>query len=209
MSLPVSFSRLVTLLGKFPGVGEKTARRMVFYMLGQDPGWARLLSQAVFDLREEVRTCALCGNITTEEICGICADQTRDRTKICVLETQEDCVAMEQSGVYGGLYHVLGGRCSPLEDEEIPAESLERLVSRIEELGVKEVILALSPRIEGDMTAYMIQDALRAHLPSVKLSRLSYGLPVGGSIGYADRATLHVALEARREMDSGLPGDEF
>jgi recombination protein RecR len=175
---------------------------MVFYMLGQDPEWARSLSRAVFDLREEVRTCVLCGNITTEDICGICADPMRDRDRICVVETQEDCVALEQSGVYSGLYHVLGGRCSPLEDQEIPAESLERLKSRIADLGAKEVILALSPRIEGDMTAYMIQDALDGYLPALKLSRLSYGLPVGGSIGYADRATLHVALESRREMGS-------
>jgi recombination protein RecR len=193
---------LVALLGKFPGVGEKTARRMVFYMLGQDPEWARALAQAIFDLREEARTCVLCGNITTEEICGVCADPMRDRARICVVETQEDCVALEQSGVYGGLYHVLGGRCSPLEDQEVPEESLERLKSRIADLGVKEVILALSPRIEGDMTAYMIQDALGGHLPGLKLSRLSYGLPVGGSIGYADRATLHAALESRREMES-------
>jgi recombination protein RecR len=202
VSLPSSFARLAALLGKFPGVGEKTARRMVFYMLGQDPEWARSLSQAVSDLREEVRTCVLCGNITTEDVCGVCADPMRDRARICVVETQEDCVALEQSGVYSGLYHVLGGRCSPLEDQEVPAESLERLKSRIAELNVREVILALSPRIEGDMTAYMVQDALGGCLPGMKLSRLSYGLPVGGSIGYADRATLHVALESRREMDS-------
>jgi recombination protein RecR len=106
---------------------------------------------------------------------------------------------MEQSGVFGGLYHVLGGRCSPLEDEEIPAESVERLKRRIEGYGAGEVILALNPRIEGDMTAYMIQDALRGI--DVKISRLSYGLPVGGSIGYADRVTLHIALESRREME--------
>jgi recombination protein RecR len=174
---------------------------MVFYMLEQDPKWARSLSQAIFDIREEVRSCVLCGNITTEAICGVCSDPARDRRKICVVETQEDCVAMEQSGIYGGLYHVLGGRCSPLEDQDVPEESLDRLKSRIAELGVREVILALSPRIEGDMTAYMIQDALGGLAQEVKLSRLSYGLPVGGSIGYADRATLHVAMEARREMD--------
>jgi recombination protein RecR len=108
---------------------------------------------------------------------------------------------MEQSGVYGGLYHVLGGRCSPLEDQDVPADSLERLRSRIGELRVVEVILALSPRIEGDMTAYMVQEELRGITPPVKLSRLSYGLPVGGSIGYADRVTLHIALESRREMN--------
>jgi recombination protein RecR len=107
---------------------------------------------------------------------------------------------MEQSGVYGGLYHVLGGRCSPLEGQDVPEESLERLKMRISALGAREVILALSPRIEGDMTAYAVQEALRG-LPLERLSRLSYGLPVGGSIGYADRVTLHIALESRREME--------
>ncbi len=107
---------------------------------------------------------------------------------------------MEQSGVYNGLYHVLGGRCSPLDDQEVPEESLERLKERIEELNVSEVILALNPRIEGDLTAYTVQEAL-AGCP-IKLSRLSYGLPVGGSIGFADRVTLHIALESRREVQS-------
>jgi recombination protein RecR len=200
--MPDSFARLVALWGKFPGVGEKTARRMVFFMLEQDKEWARSLSESIIDLRGEVRSCSVCGNITTSEICGICSDPRRDRSKICVVETQEDCVAMEQSGVYGGLYHVLGGKCSPLEDQDVPAESMERLRERISELGAREVILALSPRIEGDMTAYMIQEELRDIHPRVKLSRLSYGLPVGGSIGYADKVTLHIALESRREMDS-------
>lgn len=198
MSLPDSFERLISLWGKFPGVGEKTARRMVFFMLGQDREWAQSLANAITSLREQVCSCSECGNITTTDPCRICVDPLRDRRKICVVETQEDCVAMEQSGVYNGLYHVLGGRCSPLDDQEVPEESLERLKGRIEELDVSEVILALNPRIEGDLTAYTVQEALTGC--SVKLSRLSYGLPVGGSIGFADRVTLHIALESRREV---------
>jgi recombination protein RecR len=174
---------------------------MAFFMLGQDREWVRSLSETMLELREGVRSCSECGNITTSEICGICSDPLRDRSKICVVETQEDCVAMEQSSVYTGLYHVLGGRCSPLEDQEVSAESLERLKFRVEKLSVQEVILALNPRIEGDMTAYVVQDALKDARVPVKLSRLSYGLPVGGSIGYADRVTLHIALESRREME--------
>jgi recombination protein RecR len=123
----------------------------------------------------------------------------RNRRKICVVETQEDCVAMEQSGVFGGLYHVLGGRCSPLDGQEVPAESLRKLRNRVTDLSADEVILALNPRIEGDMTAYVVQEALTGL--GAKISRLSYGLPVGGSIGYADRVTLHIALESRREME--------
>lgn len=198
MSLPDSLERLISLWGKFPGVGEKTARRMVFFMLGQDREWAGALADAITTLHEQVRACSECGNITTADPCRICTDPLRDRRKICVVETQEDCVAMEQSGVYSGLYHVLGGRCSPLDDQEVPAESLDRLKERIEKLGVSEVILALNPRIEGDLTAYTVQEALEGC--PVKLSRLSYGLPVGGSIGFADRVTLHIALESRREV---------
>jgi len=106
---------------------------------------------------------------------------------------------MEQSGIYNGLYHVLGGKCSPLDDQEIPKASMELLRRRIFELRAGEIILALDPRIEGDLTAFAIQEALMD--TGVKISRLAYGLPVGGSIGYADRATLHVALESRREME--------
>ena len=200
MSLPDAFEHLIGLWGKFPGVGEKTARRMVFFMLSQNREWAGSLASAIEALHENVRACVECGNIATADLCRVCADPLRDRTKICVVETQEDCVAMEQSGVYNGLYHVLGGRCSPLDDQEIPEENLRQLKRRIADLGVGEVILALNPRVEGDMTAYTLQDALEGL--RIKMTRLSYGLPVGGSIGYADRVTLHVALESRREMET-------
>jgi recombination protein RecR len=199
LNLPGPLERLINLWGKFPGVGEKTARRMVFFMLSQDPGWARAMASAIVDAVDKVRACEECGAITTDDVCVICSDNSRDRRKICVVETQEDCVAMEQSGVYSGLYHVLGGKCSPLDDEEIPKESLDLLKKRIYRLPANEVILALDPRIEGDLTAFTVQEALKGM--GVRISRLSYGLPVGGSIGYADRATLHVALEARREME--------
>lgn len=177
---------------------------MVFFMLEQDPEWVNSLSRAIVDLRDHVHPCVECGNITTSERCRICADPLRDRRMICVVETQEDCVAMEQSGIYSGLYHVLGGRYSPLDDQEVPQESLKKLRERIQALEATEVVLALNPRIEGDLTAYVLQDAL-SDLP-VKISRLSYGLPVGGSIGYADRVTLHIALESRREMESDEKG---
>lgn len=206
MSLPDSFEQLIRLWGKFPGVGEKTARRMVFFMLEQDPEWVKSLSQAIVDLHDHVHPCIDCGNITTSDRCRVCTDPLRDRRTICIVETQEDCVAMEQSGIYSGLYHVLGGRYSPLDDQEVPQESLRKLRERIQALQAAEVILALNPRIEGDLTAYVLQEAL-SDLP-VKVSRLSYGLPVGGSIGYADRVTLHIALESRREMESDERGDK-
>ena len=198
MSLPDPLDRLIALLGRFPGVGEKTARRMAFFVLGQDAPWTAALADSIATLHRLVRACPECGNVATGELCRVCADSTRDRRRICVVETQEDCVAMEQAGVFGGVYHVLGGRCSPLEGEEIPQESIERLKRRIESIPASEVILAMNPRIEGDMTAYTLQDALAGS--GAKITRLSYGLPVGGSIGYADKVTLHMALESRTEM---------
>lgn len=172
---------------------------MVFHLLRQEPEQIRAFGESVISLTENIRRCSECGAITDIDPCSICTDPLRDRRVLCVVESEEDCVAMEQAGIYNGLYHVLGGRLSPLDDEEIPEESINRLKSRVKHGGVTEIILATAPRIEGDITAYAIQEAL-ADLP-VKISRLSYGLPVGGSIGFADRVTLHMAMESRKEMN--------
>lgn len=198
MLLPNSVQKLIKLWSKLPGIGEKSSRRMVFYVLRQDKSWIKDFALALTKLADEVHHCSECGNITDNDPCSLCRDSMRNRKKICVVETDEDCVAIEQAGIFNGLYHVLGGQLSPLDDKEIPQESLDRLRRRITELKVEELILATSPRVEGDLTAYAIQDTLKDL--SVKISRLSYGLPVGGSIGYADRVTLHMALESRKEM---------
>lgn len=198
MSLPSSVQKLIKLWSKLPGIGEKSARRMVFYVLRHDSEWVEDFANSLINLAKEVSHCSECGNITDINPCSICRDETRNRNNICVVETDEDCVAIEQAGIFTGLYHVLGGQISPLEDKEIPLESLQKLRIRINELDIKELILATSPRLEGDLTAFAVQDALK-DLP-IKISRLSYGLPVGGSIGFADRVTLHMALESRKEM---------
>ena len=181
-----------------PGVGEKSARRVVFYILRQNPQWGRDLADAILSVVNGIGHCSECGNITDTEPCSICRDKTRNRKIICVVENEEDCVAIEQAGIFNGLYHVLGGQLSPLDDSSIPEESIERLKQRITEIGIEEIILATAPRIEGDLTAFAIQDAMSGI--NVKISRLSYGLPVGGSIGFADRVTLHMALESRKTM---------
>ena len=172
---------------------------MVFYLLKEDRQRIRDFGEAVIALTENIRRCSVCGAFTDVDPCPICTDTTRSREMLCVVESEEDCVAIEQAGIYNGLYHVLGGRLSPLDDEEIPTESIERLRERVEDEKIKEIILATAPRIEGDLTAYSVQDALRDI--EVKISRLSYGLPVGGSIGFADRVTLHMAMDARKEME--------
>ncbi len=199
MAYPGSLEKLVSHWSRFPGIGEKTARRLVFYLMSAPREWVTEFADCMRELREKVHPCPECGNITDQEVCFVCSDLGRDQKTLCVMETAEDCAAMEQAGIYFGLYHVLGGRLSPLDDEEIPEKSLEALKSRIDALGVQEVVLATNPRIEGDLTAYAIQEAL-APFTELKITRLAYGLPVGGSIGFADRVTLHVALESRKEM---------
>lgn len=171
---------------------------MVFFLLRQELPWIHEFASAINLLAEEVKHCSECGNITDMDVCNICSDPMRNRKIICVVESDEDCVALEQAGIFNGLYHVLGGQYSPLDDREIPEKSLEKLRERVTALGTEEIILATTPRIEGDMTAFAVQEALRGF--DVKISRLSYGLPVGGSIGFADRVTLHMALESRQEM---------
>ncbi|MDO4560852.1 MAG: recombination mediator RecR [bacterium] len=198
MSLPGPVYKLIKQWSKLPGVGEKTARRMVFHLLRQEPGQIEEFGRSIIALTENIRRCSVCGAITDVDPCPVCTDPMRNRKQLCIVENEEDCVAMEQAGIFNGVYHVLGGRLSPLDDEEIPEESIERLRQRVEAGEIEEIILATAPRLEGDLTAYAIQEALEA-LP-VKISRLSYGLPVGGSIGFADRVTLHMAMESRKEM---------
>lgn len=197
-SLPAPVHKLIKLWSKLPGIGEKSARRMVFFILKQDPQWARDFADAIREVKEQIRHCSECGGITDTDPCLICRDKMRNRKIICVVESDEDCISIEQAGIFNGLYHVLGGRSSPLDDQEIPEESIVKLRQRVCDLKIEEIILATAPRIEGDLTAFSVQDALEG-IP-VKISRLSYGLPVGGSIGFADRVTLHMALESRKEM---------
>ncbi len=199
MALPEPVERLISLLKKLPGVGEKSARRMAFFILQEGGEFGENLSLAVDNLKKRLTTCEKCGSLTETQPCPICSDPLRDRTLLCVTETLEDLVSIEQSGLFNGIYFVLGTSLSPLEDREtIPEETVERLRRRFDEYPVSEVIIATNPRIEGDMTFYALLDVLR-DIP-VKKTRLAYGLPVGGSIEFADRVTLHAALESRQEV---------
>jgi len=199
MALPEPIEHLILLLKKFPGVGEKSARRMAFYILQQGEDYCHDLSLSIGELHGRLTLCEKCGNLTETQPCPICSDPLRDRSLLCVTESIEDLVSIEQSGLFNGLYFVLGMSLSPLEDREtIPVRTIERLKRRFEEYPIQEVIIATNPRIEGDMTFFALMDALRD--VSVKKSRLAYGLPVGGSIEFADRVTLHAALESRQEV---------
>lgn len=199
-------AELIASFSKFPGVGNKSARRMVFHLLKRGPAELRELGERIATLKDRLRICSECGNISDVDPCPICRDALRDRRTLCVVEEVDDLVSFEQAGIYDGLYHVLGGRVSPLDDEDLSEESVASLVSRIRELDAREVIVATNPRMEGDLTYYTLLDVLKgAEIEGLRVSRLAFGLPVGGSIEFADRMTLHTALESRTPAAFGDP----
>ena len=195
MSLPDSFERLTFLFRKLPGIGAKTARRMAFFVLQQPPSFAGELADCLARLKDSITTCSKCGNITENDPCSICKDLLRERKTMCVVETVEDLISIEQAGGFSGVYHVLGGRVSPLDGEDLDEEVFRKLIRHIDEDGTEEVIVATNPRIEGDLTYHTIAEQLEGR--NVSISRIAYGLPVGGSIEFADRTTLLASLESR------------
>lgn len=196
MSLPVPFERVIGLLKRLPGVGEKSARRMAFFSFQAPESFTFELAEALKSLKRDLHACELCGNLTDSQPCHICSDPMRDRKTLCVVEGVEDLLSIEQSSVFEGIYYVLGGTVSPIDGTEISGETFDRLLNIIESNDVKEVIIATNPRVEGDMTYHAVLAAIDK-VPGIKKSRLSYGLPVGGSIEFADRVTLHAAMESR------------
>ena len=193
--MPTLFDNAVTQFSRLPGIGPKTALRLVLYMLRSDQEDVNALAEALIILRRDVKYCSVCYNISDTDICPICADNHRDATTICVVENIQDVLAIEQTQQYNGLYHVLGARISGgLSDES--AEALSR---HTRQLKPDEVIIATSPRIESDISYYEITDILRAAGVD-NVTRIAYGLPLGGSIEFADRMTLHTALEGRRKV---------
>lgn len=199
MSLPEPLEQLITLFKRFPGVGEKSARRMAFCTLQQPDSFVESMAEALVNIKKNLGNCSVCGNITDADPCSICTDPFRDRKIICVVESAEDLISMELAGIFNGLYHVLGGKVSPLDDEQLDPDKLSALKRRVQELSANEVIIATNPRIEGDLTFFEIASSLKD--VNVKISRLAYGLPVGGSIEFADRVTLHAALESRVDIE--------
>ncbi|NLM70351.1 MAG: recombination protein RecR [Synergistaceae bacterium] len=195
MSLPESFEKLALLFRKMPNVGSKSARRMAFYVLQQPPSYADELARLLVALKEKIHPCSICGNITDSDPCSICSDPLRDRRSLCVVETIEDLFSIETAGVFSGLYHVLGGRVSPLDGETIDDKRLSDLRKRVLNGEIEEVIIATNPRIEGDLTYHAIVDYIGP--VDIHISRIAYGLPVGGSIEFADRTTLQAAMESR------------
>ncbi|NMB76875.1 MAG: recombination protein RecR [Myxococcales bacterium] len=189
--------RLVALLRRLPGVGEKTAHRLSIFLLTSPPEYGRELARALQEAVERVRPCAVCGNLSESTPCELCADPRRDRSLLCVVERVPDLMAIEASHEFGGLYHVLHGVLDPLKGVG-PAElNIEPLFSRLSG-EVREVILALSASVEGETTALYLRQRLQDR--GVRVSRIASGIPVGGELEYVDRGTIGRALSGRREM---------
>jgi recombination protein RecR len=190
---------LVTELAKLPGIGRKTAQRLTFFLLKQPAETATRLSEAIRSVRERVTACAVCGTLTDEDPCAICRDPRRDPSLLCVVEEAADVTAIERAGRFRGRYHVLGGRLSPLEGVGPEALRLDRLMDRVANgAGVREVIIATNPSMEGEVTATYLQQLLKP--TGVLVTRIARGLPVGGDLEYADGVTIAQALLARRDM---------
>ncbi|MDO8682260.1 MAG: recombination mediator RecR [Armatimonadota bacterium] len=189
---------LVGELEKLPGIGPKSAQRLAFHILRATEEEARLLSDAIIDVKTSIQMCKICFNFTDQEICDICSDPKRDRSVICVVAEPRDLVAMEKTNEYRGMYHVLQGVISPMEGINPDMLKIRELQERVNQDYVKEVILATNPTIEGDTTAMYISGLLKPF--NIKVSRIAHGMPVGGDMDYADQATLIQALKWRREM---------
>jgi recombination protein RecR len=188
---------LVAQLTRLPGVGSRTAQRLAFHLLRASPEEALELASAIAEVKERVRFCRECGNLTEDEVCAICLDARRDRAVICVVEQPADLLSIERTAEYRGLYHVLGGALSPLDGVDPGDLRIDELLRRVERDGVEEVVLATNPTMTGEATATYLADRLRGR---ARVTRLASGLPVGSDLEYADEVTLGRALSGRREM---------
>jgi len=202
MDGPNALDRLVALFSRLPGIGKKSASRLVYHILDADPSFARTIAGELQGLHEAIKRCSRCGSFTESDPCTICTDTTRDHSLLCVVERAQDVRVIEESREFRGLFHVLGGLIAPLEGVNPGDLAIAQLLGRVRDEGVTEVILALNPTIEGDTTALYIQKFLKEKLPScpLEISRLASGLPVGGDLEYADRLTLSRSLRGRIKM---------
>jgi recombination protein RecR len=189
---------LAAELAKLPGIGRKTALRLTYHLLKQDPAQSRRLAGALEALVARVRRCSVCNNLTEQDPCALCADPRRDQSLLCVVEDASDIGAIERAGEFRGVYHVLGGRLSPLDGVGPDDLAVQSLVDRVSAGSVREVILATNPSMEGEATALYVQRQVAGHVPRV--SRIARGIPVGGDLEYADGVTIAQAISARREM---------
>lgn len=189
--------KLVEQFEKMPGIGYKTAQRLAYYVLNLSKTEAKDFSEAIIDAHEKIHYCEICCNLTDQKLCPVCSSEKRDKSLICVVETPRDAMAMESTGEFKGTYHVLHGAISPLNDIGPDDLKIKELLARLSD-EVSEVIMATNPTVEGDATAMYLSRLLKPM--GVKVTRLAYGIPVGGDLEYADQVTLARALEGRNEL---------
>jgi recombination protein RecR len=189
---------LITELMKLPGIGRKTAQRLAFFILSMPEVDAKSIARAINEVKDKARFCSECFNITETEVCSICSNSSRDRGEICVVEEPSNIIVIERTGSYKGLYHVLLGALSPIDSMTPDKLTIGELIGRIKKDEIREVILATNPNTKGEMTAQYIRELLKPF--DIKVTRIAYGLPMGGDIEFADEVTLGKALEGRREM---------
>jgi len=194
--IPESLEQLIAEFAKFPGIGRKTAQRLAFYVLRKPREDAAALAKALINTKDKIRECSRCGNIAEGDPCSICRDSKRDQSIICVVEDALDVLAIEKTGEYRGLYHVLGGLISPLDGVGPDDLHVNALMDRLD--SVEEIILATNPSMEGETTAHYLTKLLKSR--EVRVSRLAQGIPMGSDVEYIDEATLSRALEGRVSM---------
>lgn len=192
---PEALENLIRELNKLPSIGRKTAERLAFYLLAQDDKEAELLSEAVIKLKQKIRQCALCFNFTEEELCWICRDPKRDRSVLCVVSHPQELLKLEKTNEYRGLYHVLGGLISPVNNVSPEDLHIEELMRRLSDGTVREVILALDPKVEGEATAMYLARKIKPL--GIKTTQIAHGVPVGRDLEFADEVTLSKALQGR------------
>jgi recombination protein RecR len=190
--------KLIQELMKLPGIGRKTAQRLSFYIMGMPEEDAVSMARAIIDLKEKAKFCQNCFNITEDEACSICRDPSRVQNKICVVEEPSNLIVIEKTRIYKGLYHVLLGALSPIDGITPDRLKIDELVKRVKAGGTSEVIIATNPNTRGETTAQYLTQLLKPI--GVKITRIAYGLPIGGDIEFADEVTLSKAIEGRKEM---------
>ncbi len=198
MAFAAPLERLIEQLKKLPGIGAKSAQRLAFHILRIKTAEANALAAAIVEVKETIRLCGTCFNITDVEPCAMCADPARERTAICVVEEPNNLIAIEKSGEFRGLYHILHGSLSPLRGIGPEDLKIAPLLERLRDGSVKEVILATNPNVEGEATAVYMSRLLKPL--GVRVTRIGLGLPVGSELEYADEVTIGKALEGRREI---------
>jgi recombination protein RecR len=197
---PAPIQRLVTELGRLPGIGARTAQRLAFHVLRSSDDEALALADAIREVKAQIGLCEVCFNLADGPRCRICQDERRDGTLICVVEEAQDVIPIERTHEFRGRYHVLGGALSPIDGVDPDDLKISELLARVEEGDVREVVLATNPTTTGEATALHIAEGLRRRAPEVAVTRLASGLPVGADLEYADEVTLGKALAGRRAV---------